>query len=69
LRGEPKIVYNGIAIYTNDVVAPDELWPVSGSWSDIVIAKQSLRVSRSLWEGLMRHQRAGPRVRNPLASK
>lgn len=57
MRGEPKIVYNGIAIYVHEAVKPDELSAVSGSWRDMITVKQELKVSRALWEGLIRHQR------------
>ena len=45
MSGEPKIVYNGIAIYVNDAVRPDELWSVSGNWHDTFMVKQELKVS------------------------
>ena len=57
MKDKPKIVYNGIAIYVCDAVKPDELWAVSGNWSDKFMVKQELKVSRALWEGLLRHQR------------
>lgn len=57
MKDEPKIVYDGVAIYVCDAVKPDELWAISGNWSDIFMVKQELRVSRHLWDGLLRHQR------------
>ena len=51
MKDEPKIVYNGIAIYVNDAVKPDELWALSGNWRDMFMVKQQLNVSRAMWKG------------------
>jgi hypothetical protein len=56
MSGPPAIVYDGIAIYANEAVRPDELWAVSGNWRDMMMVRQELQVSRALWEGLIRHR-------------